>query len=303
VTDAALRFAASGLALILLAGAGRAAETEVVARIGTIELQEGEVRSYVAGLDAREQAALARDPTLLAQAVRLLLASKLVLKEALEKKWDQQPAVAAQLEQARENAIVDSYLRSMSEPPESFPSEAELQAAYDANKTAFLVPRQFQLAQIVIGLPKNADKAVEEKARRKLEDVQKQLKQKNADFGAIAERASDEPDSAKRRGDIGWVSEAQLVPAIRSQVIGLVKGAFTEPVALDDGWHVVKLVDTKPAYTRPLGEVRDRLRAELRRDRAAADRRAYLAKLLQETPPAINELALGKIIVKPEHQP
>jgi hypothetical protein len=274
---------------------------EVVARIGDFDLKTEDVRSFIANLEPREQAALARDPALLSQAVRTLLARKIILKEAMAQKWDQKPDIAAQLQQARETTLVESYIRSMTKPPEGFPSDAELESAYEANKTAFLVPRQFRLSQILVALPKDADKTAQEKARKKLDDVQKRLKQKGADFGAIAQAESDEAETAKRQGEIGWLTEAQMAPDVRGQVTGLAKDAVTEPIRLDDGWHLVKLLETRPAHTQPLAEIRDQLAERLRADRAQANRRAFLAKVFQENPPAVNELALSKLMGKPEN--
>ena len=67
---------------------------EVIARVGGNDVTAEELRAAVASLDARSQAAVTRDPALLSQTVRALLANRLVLKEALSKKWDQQPAIA-----------------------------------------------------------------------------------------------------------------------------------------------------------------------------------------------------------------
>ena len=133
-----------------------AAENSVLARIGETEVQIEEVRSSIGNLDSREQAAVARDPALLNQAVRALLVQRAVLQEALAKQWDRQPEVAAQLTRVRENAIVESYLQSVSKTPESFPSDAEVQSAYDTNNAALLVPRQFRLAQIFIAAPEES---------------------------------------------------------------------------------------------------------------------------------------------------
>ncbi len=105
-----------------------------------------------------------------------MLANQLVLKEALTKKWEDQPAVAAQLKRVRETAIVESYLQSVSTAPEGFPTDGELEKAYEANKAAFLVPRQFQVAQIFISLPADADKSAADKANKKVADVQAKLK-------------------------------------------------------------------------------------------------------------------------------
>jgi parvulin-like peptidyl-prolyl isomerase len=273
------------------------AGSEVVARLGDIDVTADDVRAEIAQLAPREQAALARDPALLSKTVRLLLANRLVLKEALSKKWDQQPAVAAQLERIRQAALIESFLQSISSVPDGFPTEAQIQNVYEANMSAMTVPRQFQVAQIFIAA--GGDKEAEDKARRKLDQVQKRLKQPDADFAAIAAADSDDATSAGHGGDLGWLSDSQLRPEIRAQVIGLSNAGVSDPIRLDDGWHIVKLVDTKAAYTRPLAEVRDQLAGRIRDERATALRRAYLTKLMEQSPPAINELALSRLLEKP----
>jgi parvulin-like peptidyl-prolyl isomerase len=269
---------------------------EVVARVGESDVTAEEVRAALASLDSRQQAAVARDPALLSQTVRAILANRLVLKEALAKKWEQQPAVAAQLARARDNQIVETYLQSLTTPPENYPSEADIKSVYDANATAFLVPRRFQLAQIVVAVAKDADKTAEDAARRKLDDLLKKAKQPGADFAALARSGSDDAATAERDGEIGWVAEPDLRPEIRSQVIGLAKAAITEPVRLDDGWHILKMLDTEASHTRPLAEVRDALVQRIRAERAEVNRRAYIAELFKQTPPVVNEIALSKLL-------
>ncbi|MBV8918209.1 peptidylprolyl isomerase [Bradyrhizobium sp.] len=269
---------------------------EVVARVGDSDVTAEEVRAVIASLDGRKQAALAHDPATLSQIVRGILANRLVLKEALGKKWDQQPAVVSQLARARENLIVESYLLSVAAPPENYPAEAEIKSVYDANVSAFLVPRRFQLAQILIALAKDADKAAEEAARKKLDDLVKKLKQPGADFAATARTASDDAPTAERDGEIGWVAEPDLRSEIRSQVAGLPKGGITDPIRLDDGWHIMKLEDTEASHTRPLAEVKDALVQKMRAERTEANRRAYVTDLLKQTPPVVNEIALAKLL-------
>jgi peptidylprolyl isomerase len=262
-----------------------------VARVGTISLSADELRTYLAALNPRDRVALAQDTSLLSQAVRMQLANRLVLQELLAKKWDQQPAVAAQLDRVRENAAAELYLQSLSAPPTGYPSDEEVQQVYDANRAALLMPRQFELAQIFVATPKDADKATEDKARKAVDEIQRKLKAPGADFAALANE-----NDGKNGGELGWLAESQVRPEIRSQVMELAKNATSDPIRLDDGWHILKLIDTKAAYTRTLPEVRDQLVLQMRNERAAALRRAYLAELLKQHPPVLNEFALSNLL-------
>ena len=269
---------------------GKAGE-DVVARVGNINISAEEMRGYLAALGPRERAAIGQDPALLSQAVRLQLANRLVLQELLAKKWDQQPGIAAQLDRVRESAVVELYLQSISGAPANYPSDEEVRQVYDANRAALLMPRQFQLAQIFVASPKDADKATEDKTRKAVEDIQRKLKAPGADFAAIANE-----NDGKNGGDLGWLAESQIRPEIRTQVMELAKNAVSDLIRLDDGWHILKLVDTKAAYTRTLPEVRDQLVLQMRNERAQALRRAYMAELLKQHPPVLNEFALSNLL-------
>ena len=276
--------------------AAPAGAADVVARVGGTSISVDEVRAYLGTLPPAERAALGKDPALLSQAVRSYLVRRLVLKEARERKFDQRPETRERLERAHDAALAELYLQSLAEAPEGFPSEAELEAAYEANKAAFLVARQYRLAQIFIAAAKG-DKEAEAKGQARLAEVAKKLKARGADFAALAREHSDTKGEAENGGEIGWLPEPQIVPEIRQAVAGLAKDGLAEPIRLDDGWHIVKLLDTKPAGSRPLAEVRDGLAEQLRQKRAQAVRQAHLNRLLQENPTAINELALSTLIV------
>jgi len=163
-----------------------------------------------------------------------------------------------------------------------------------------VVPRQFQVAQIFIALPADATKEQADRAAKKVADVQAKLKQAGADFAEIAKSNSDEPDSAARGGEIGWLAETQLKPEIKTQVLALEKGATSEPVKVAEGWHFLKVIDTKPVSTLTFDQVRAALAQRLRAQQAEAARRAYLARLLEQSPPTINELALSQVLEQPK---
>jgi len=277
--------------------APKVAGEDVVARVGNTNVSAEELRSYVAAFGPNERTALAQDPALFSQAVRMLLANRLVLQEISAKKWDQHPNVLAQLERVRENAMVELYLQTASAPPTNYPSDEDLQKVYDANRAALLMPRQFELAQIFVALPKDADKAAEDQAKKSVDDIQRKLKAPAADFAALANE-NNAKNSTGNGGELGWLLETQIRQEIRARVMELAKGAVTDPIRLDDGWHIIKLIDTKASYTRTLPEVRDQLVTQMRNERATALRRAYIAELLKEHPPVLNELALSNLLLE-----
>ena len=280
------------------AGSIAAADSNVIARVGNLDVKLDEVKTALSKLDQREQDAIAKDPALLNQVVRLLLMQRLMLNEAITKKWDEKPQVKAAIERARESAITESYLQSISQPAPGYPSETELEVAYDLAKPSLALGRQWKLAQIYLAAPEGTAKADLEKAEAKLMEVKKALTEKGADFAALAKKHSDEANSAAQGGEIGWMVEAQIQPEIREAATKLALGAQSEPVRMKDGWHILKCLDVKEPSTAPLEQVRPVLIERMRQERAKANSQAYMAALLQQNPVSINEISLAKALAK-----
>jgi parvulin-like peptidyl-prolyl isomerase len=283
------------MALLILPVMLSAADTTVIAKVGDTEVRADDIKPFLEKLPARDQLILAKDAAAMNEFVKGIIIQQLVYKEALSKKWEQQPLVVAQLEKIRQQAITQSYLQSLSTPQKDYPSQADLQAAYDLLKknNALQVPKQYHLAQIYVACPKGADRDTEDKAKAKLDAVMKGIK---GDFATTAKSQSDDSSSYERGGDLGFLAESQIQPEIRTAATSLTKGGVSEPIRLNDGWHVIKLVEIKEPYTATLDEVNNSLLNELRAQRAQAVGKAYLAKLTQQNPITLNEIAISKLI-------
>ncbi len=284
------------LLLLGIAPFSVAADTTVIAKVGDSEVKADDIKPMLEKLPVRDQLLLARDPAALNEFIRTLIVQQLVYKEALSKKWEQQPQVIAQLERIRQQAITQSYLQMIATPPQDFPSQEELQVAYDTLKknNALQVPKQYHLAQIYVACPKGADKSAEAKSQTKLDAIIKALK--TADFPVVAEAQSDEAASAKLGGDLGMLLESQIQPEIRSAVVNLSKGGTTDPIRMNDGWHIIKLIEVKDPYIASLQEMKAPLISELRNKDAKLLSNAYLSKILQKHPITINEISASKLI-------
>lgn len=253
---------------------------------------QADILAALATLDASEQAALANDPALLRHVAQFTLAQRLLLKEAEKNKWSQQPEVQAKMERARDSALAESWLQSAAVPPPDYPREEEIKAAWEARKASLATPRQFQLAQIFIACPRDAGKSAAKKAESKLAAVKQKLAAYKLDFSTIARMDSDEPNSAEKGGEIGWLSDAQVQPELRPLVTRLLKNEVSAPVRLNDGWHILKCLDKREAGTPSLDEMRAKLVTQLRAEKTKANSEAYVARLLKENPVTVDDVSL-----------
>jgi parvulin-like peptidyl-prolyl isomerase len=269
--------------------------SEVVARLGTTDITATMLRNFVRTLDPVVRKQAQGDPALMAKLVRAELARMAVLQVAEAQKWDQRPEVIQQIQRVRDEAVTSSYLMSVSAPPADYPSEPEIQSAYDLNRDALMAPRQYRLSQIFVSLPAGADAKAAEAVRQKADDMARKAKATGADFDALVKASADIKAGAEQGGDLGWASETEIVPEIRSQIAGLAQGEVSDPIRTASGWHIIRLDDTRPAAPRPLAEVRDQLVAALRQRKLQANEQAYLNGLLTKSPVAVNEIDLKKI--------
>ena len=149
-----------------------------------------------------------------------------------------------------------------------------------------MLPKQYKLEQIFVALPPGASHEADEDARRRAADLRIQALKPKADFTQIANKSP--------QGIVGWVREDQLVPGVKEAVAGLASGTISEPVRSPSGWHVIKLLDTRPPAPAALSDVRDQLVAALRQARQQQAIRSYLEAMLKSDPVQLNEIDLAR---------
>jgi parvulin-like peptidyl-prolyl isomerase len=277
-------------AILLLAAATPAlAADPIVARAGDKEITASQIQPYLAKVSPAERDALLQNPTALSRAVRTILLQRQLLDEAKSAEWEKKPETQALLARVRDAAIAESFLESVTALPPDYPGDAEITALYDARKDSLRLPTQYRLAQIFIA-------SAEDKAKAKSEAGALTKQVKSGDFAALAKANSDEPVSAAKGGEVGWLAEDSIQPAIRKALSGAGKDAIAGPIELGDGFYFVKILDLREPRTSTLDEVRPQLVAALRQERAALNRQAYLERLQAKAPVTLNEIALPGLL-------
>lgn len=293
---ATMRCLVAVAAILLLSSAVRADEVPdpVVAQRGAVALTASEVREMLSAADPEMRQQLERDPRLLLQRVRDRMLQLVLLDRARAAKWDVRPDVVYRAELAKEGAIVESFLSAQVSLPPDYPTEQDVTTAYNANKSKLLLPRRFHLAQILIAVPNGGTPEASSDAAKRAGELRKQIVDGHKDFAVIAKTASDDKASAEKGGDLGWIRENILVPALRKALAGLSQGAVSAPIETPDGWHVLKVLGIKPAGTATLAEAHETLVRALRQQRTAQLQRQYVADMLRDDPIKIDQVELWK---------
>lgn len=249
-----------------------------IARLGGIILRQSELSELVRSRQL--QSSEAHLPDNLDYLVRSELATRAVLAEAVARGWSARPDIAAEVERYRARLIIGRYLDSLTSPPPDYPTEADLQIAYDANKETLRVPRQFRIAQIYLSFVADADHTEQNAFAKRIAELAAKARAKSADFAELAKSNSQHKESAELGGEIGWVTEDIVVPEIRSVLLSLAVNEVSSPVRTVQGWHIVKLLEHRASRPGTFEEVRALLVRGLRLSRAQESERAHIDRLM-----------------------
>lgn len=150
--------------------------------------------------------------------------------------------------------------------------EANIERTYNESIAQYTSPEQVRASHILVKTEGKDDAAVKAKA----EDILKQARS-GADFAALAKKYSEDEGSAKNGGDLDYFGKGKMVPEFDQVVFAMKPQQISDLVKTQFGYHVIKLVDKKPAKVSTLAEVHQQIHDQL----ASETARAQAADLAQ----------------------
>lgn len=151
-----------------------------------------------------------------------------------------------QIENDRRSAIAALALQGV---VQNAVTDTALQAAYDAKYKDFKPGTEYHAAHILVDS--------EEKAK----EIKAQI-----DGGvtfADAAKTHGTDGTAASGGDLGWFGAGMMVKPFEDAVAAMKPGELVGPVQTEFGWHLIQLLETRPAAAPALDDVREDLAAEL----------------------------------------
>ncbi len=103
------------------------------------------------------------------------------------------------------------------------------------------MPDRYELQQIVLR-PRISD-AEKERIRERLREYRDQILKGEKTFNTLAVLYSEDPGSATRGGELGYIPRNQLDPAFAEAAFNLKPGKISKIVESEFGFHIIQLID------------------------------------------------------------
>lgn len=171
-------------------------------------------------------------------------------------------------------------------------ADDELKSLYQSRIQLYQVPNRVHAQHILFRTAGKPDAEVAE-IQKKAADVLKQARGKSK-FEDLARKYS-EDGSKEKGGDLGWIEQGQTVLEFEKAAFSLPKGAISDLVRTQFGFHIIRVVDKETAHTKSFEEVKESLRAPLlleKADQEAAKQADLVAAAIRKSNRAsVDELA------------
>lgn len=126
-------------------------------------------------------------------------------------------------------------------------TDDEVKQFFEENKAQFDVVEQVKVAHILVATKEEA------------EAVLKQLKE-GADFAKLAAEKSIDPGSKDNGGEYDFFPRGTMHEPFENAAFALKKDELSDVVQTDNGFHVIKLLDRKEAYSATFEEKKEEVR-------------------------------------------
>src|SRR3954453_15835359 len=154
----------------------------------------------------------------------------------------------------------------------------DVQRYYEDNEAQYSTPEEVRASHILLKTEGKDDAAVKKQGEGGLAKAKG-----GADFAELAKKFSEDDSNKDKGGDLGFFPKGQMVPEFDAVVFAMQAGQLSDVVKTQFGYHIIKMVERKPATKRTLEEVRPQIEDQLKTQRAQ-----------EEAQRTVNELA-GKV--------
>lgn len=181
------------------------------------------------------------------QFLESLISRELLLREAIRRGVDRRPEVRTRLEQARRSILLEALLREVAENAPGL-SEEVLRKYYEENQEGLKTGERARVRHVLF---KDAKRAEEYAGKaRKGEPFEQLMRSAESAGGTTA--------------DLGLIERGEFDKDFEEAAFGAPENSIAGPVKTAYGYHVIQVLDKRPAGVPPFEEIRGKIAADLR---------------------------------------
>lgn len=171
-------------------------------------------------------------------------------------------------------------------------TDADIQHYYNAHLSEFSVPDKVKVSHILF---KTTGETPQQTAQT-LQTAQKVLAQvkAGANFADMARKYSQDPGSAAKGGELGWIERGQTVKAFEDAAFSMKPGEMSGLIKTEYGYHIIKVEDRQYAHVQTLAEAKPAIQAKLEKQAVQDAQQALAVKVqheLQSNPGGLEAVA------------
>lgn len=143
-------------------------------------------------------------------------------------------------------------------------TDKEMEAYYNNNKDQFNV-KEVKASQILISTLDEDNKEVSKEQKEKLKEKAQSILDKvnnNEDFASLAKKYSDDKNSGKDGGDLGYFAKNEKNIEFTKEVFKLDTNQVSNLIETPYGYHIVKVTD-KTTVTKSLEDSKDDIKTKI----------------------------------------
>ncbi len=172
---------------------------------------------------------------------------------------------------------VDEYLKKTGLRNPEVPEE-EIKDYYENSKSSFKREDSVRASHILIMVNNDAKPGEKQQTREKAEMIRQEIIN-GKDFAEMARKHSKDANAQKSGGDLGYINKGYMPPEFDEAAFALEKNMISDLVQTKFGFHIIKVVDKKPAGITPYDDVRDFISKFLQEDIVRKKFPLHIAKL------------------------
>lgn len=157
-------------------------------------------------------------------------------------------------------------------------TEAEERQFFAENQERMIQPEGVRVRHILVSLAATDTPDQKAAKRKKADDLRSRLAG-GAEFAAVAKESSDDPGSAPKGGELGWLRRGQTVPAFEAAAFALPPGQLSEVVESRFGYHLIEVEEKRAESKLAFEAVKPRIEATIRQHKIEQAVRAKLDEL------------------------